>query len=117
MSTSASRCSDFFFLPNKMIITGKIVNAQTREYSVSITVVTPNDRSTGKLINRKVENPIITVRPDTVIACPTLDKDTVIASFVDNPFDFSSRYLSMIRIVNSVPMPNTRQLSAIVSGL
>ncbi len=96
---------------------GKIVSAQIRLNSVSRTVVTPKSFSTGKLTNINVENPKITVKPEAVIACPTLESDTFIASLAFKPFASSSRKRSIIRIVNSVPIPNTKQLRAIVNGL
>ncbi len=65
---------------NKTIKAGNIVKAQNKESVVSITVVIPNSRKTGKLTKISVENPTITVNPEAVIACPTFERETRIAS-------------------------------------
>ena len=62
-----------------------MVKAQNKESVVSITVVIPNSRKTGKLTKINVENPTITVNPEAVMACPTFESETRIASLGDSP--------------------------------
>jgi hypothetical protein len=50
------------------IIAGKIVKADTSEYIVSKTVISPKELNTGKLANIIAANPPMTVKPDTIIA-------------------------------------------------
>lgn len=78
---------------NRTINTGIIIKAQNKENDVSKTVVIPNSCKFWKLTKIKVENPTITVSPEAVIACPSFESKTRIASWADNPFSFSSRNL------------------------
>ncbi len=63
------------------------------------------------------EKPPMTVKPETVIAWPTDAVAETIASRVLIPRCNSSRYRSRIKMVNSVPIPRTSELRAIVTGL
>jgi len=80
-------------------------------------VIIPKLLKISKSEITKALNPPIVVKAETIIDLPILPIVATIASSLASLFSFSSKYLSITKIVNSVPMPIINAPSVAVIGV